>query len=61
MEKLLSIIVPVYNKELFLNECIESIGVLNIDEDKIEAIFIDDCSSDNSLKIIEGYKNKYIF
>ncbi|PTE40414.1 glycosyltransferase family 2 protein [Staphylococcus equorum] len=61
MEKLLSIIVPVYNKELFLNECIESIGALNIDEDKIEAIFIDDCSSDNSLKIIEGYKNKYSF
>lgn len=61
MEKLLSIIVPVYNKELFLNECIESIGALNIDENKIEAIFIDDCSSDNSLKIIEGYKNKYSF
>ncbi|KRG09906.1 glycosyltransferase family 2 protein [Staphylococcus sp. NAM3COL9] len=61
MEKLLSIIVPVYNKELFLNECIESIGSLNIDEDKIEALFIDDCSSDNSLKIIEGYKNKYSF
>ncbi|MFQ3906353.1 glycosyltransferase family 2 protein [Staphylococcus sp. Mo2-7] len=61
MEKLLSIIVPVYNKELFLNECIESIGALNINEDKIEAIFVDDCSSDNSLKIIEGYKNKYSF
>ncbi|MDG0843349.1 glycosyltransferase family 2 protein [Staphylococcus equorum] len=58
---MLSIIVPVYNKELFLNECIESIGALTIDEYKIEAIFIDDCSSDNSLKIIEGYKNKYSF
>jgi len=61
LEKLLSIIVPVYNKELFLNECIESIDALNINKEEIEAIFVDDCSSDNSLKIIESYKNKYNF
>lgn len=61
LEKLLSIIVPVYNKELFLDACIESINKLEINKAKIEAIFVDDCSRDNSLKIIEGYVNKYDF
>ncbi|MHC3759314.1 glycosyltransferase family 2 protein [Staphylococcus succinus] len=61
MEKLLSIIVPVYNKELFLDACIESINKLEINKAKIEAIFVDDCSRDNSLKIIEAYVNKYDF
>ncbi|PTI38051.1 glycosyltransferase family 2 protein [Staphylococcus succinus] len=61
MEKLLSIIVPVYNKELFLDACIESINKLEINKAKIEAIFVDDYSRDNSLKIIEAYVNKYDF
>ncbi|OIJ30442.1 glycosyltransferase family 2 protein [Staphylococcus sp. LCT-H4] len=61
MEKLLSIIVPVYNKELFLDACIESINKLEINKAKIEAIFVDDCSRDNSLEIIEAYVNKYDF
>lgn len=61
LEKLLSIIVPVYNKELFLDACIESINKLEINKAKIEAIFVDDCSRDNSLEIIEAYVNKYDF
>lgn len=61
MEKLLSIIVPVYNKELFLKNCIESINNLNIDKNQIEAIFVDDCSNDKSQQIIKSYLNKYDF
>ncbi|MDW8799077.1 DUF5776 domain-containing protein [Staphylococcus pseudoxylosus] len=61
MEKLLSIIVPVYNKAYFLETCIESINKLNINKDKIEAIFVDDCSSDNSLEIVESFATKYDF
>lgn len=61
LEKLLSIIVPVYNKELFLDACIESINKLEINKAEIEAIFVDDCSRDNSLEIIEAYVNKYDF
>ncbi len=38
MKKLLSIIVPVYNKELFLESCVESINNLNINKEAIEAI-----------------------
>ncbi|RIM84985.1 glycosyltransferase family 2 protein, partial [Staphylococcus xylosus] len=61
MKKLLSIIVPVYNKAYFLETCIESINKLNINKDVIEAIFVDDCSSDNSLEIVESFATKYDF
>lgn len=61
MEKLVSIIVSVYNKEQYIQKCIESLINLKIDHNKIEAIFVDDCSIDNSVEIIESYANKYDF
>lgn len=47
---LISIIVPVYNAEKFLNETIET--VQNQTYTNWELLFIDDCSKDNSVKII---------
>ncbi len=61
MEKVLSIIVPVYNKEKFLKECVESIGNLEISKDKIEALFIDDLSTDNSYEILKEYEKQNDF
>ncbi|MCG7338731.1 DUF5776 domain-containing protein [Staphylococcus sp. ACRSN] len=61
MDKLITIIVPVYNKELFLHDCIESINNLDIDNNLVEAIFVDDCSTDHSLSIINSYLDKYNF
>ena len=47
----LSIIVPVYNAEDHINNCIKNI--LNQDFDEtIEIIMVDDGSSDNSFNII---------
>ena len=54
----LSIIVPVYNVEKYLKECLDSINeIRNID---YELIIINDGSPDNSQKIIEEFckKNK---
>ena len=57
MEKdLISVIVPVYNIEKYLPRCIDSI--LNQTYKNWEAIFINDGSTDNSLKILEEYKRK---
>lgn len=61
MEKLLSIVVPVYNKELFIDRCMESLINLNIEKEKIEAIFVDDMSTDNSVSEIEKYLDEYPF
>lgn len=51
-----SIIVPVYNVEPYLEKCLDSI--INQTFKNIEIICIDDCSTDNSLKILENYALK---
>lgn len=51
----ISIIVPVYNTEKYLDRCLSSI--LNQKLYEIEIIIINDCSTDKSLKIIKKYMN----
>ena len=53
MKPKISVIMSVYNSEKFLNESIQSI--LNQTFKDFEFIIIDDCSTDNSLKIIKRY------
>lgn len=56
---LLSIIVPVYNVEKYIEKCINSL--LNELDECIEIIIVDDCTQDNSIKkcenLIKGFKN----
>ncbi|MBC2851070.1 glycosyltransferase [Cetobacterium sp. 8H] len=53
----LTIIVPVYNVEQYLRECLDSIyQIKNI---KYEVILVNDGSTDSSYKILEEYKNRY--
>ncbi|HEM2651409.1 TPA: glycosyltransferase family 2 protein [Streptococcus suis] len=49
-----SIIVPVYNTEDYIGECIESI--LNQSLTDIELILVNDCSTDRSLDILRKYE-----
>lgn len=51
-----SVIIPVYNVELYLHECLDS--VINQTLKDIEIICINDGSTDNSLTIIENYAEK---
>lgn len=53
MKPQVSIIVPVYNAELYLRECLESIR--NQTLRNIEIICVNDGSTDNSLEIIKKY------
>ena len=53
-----SIIIPIYNVEAYLKECLDS--VINQTLKEIEIICIDDCSPDNSYLILEEYKKKII-
>ncbi len=52
-----SVIIPVYNVEQYLRQCLDS--VVNQTFKDIEIIIINDCSTDNSINIIEEYKNRY--
>ena len=55
MQKKVSIIVPCYNVEKYLERCLDSI--IQQTEDNIEIICIDDGSQDNTKNILEQYKN----
>ena len=51
--KELSVIVPVYNTEKYLDDCLNSL--ISQDIDNFEVIIVDDNSTDNSLDIIKKY------
>ena len=53
---MISVIVPVYNRERTLPICVESI--LNANYHDLEVILVDDGSSDNSLNICMGYATR---
>ena len=52
----ISIIIPIYNGEKYLEECLDSVIKQTLKE--IEIICVDDGSTDNSLKILNNYAQK---
>ena len=54
MKPKVSVIIPVYNSEKYIEKCINS--VLEQDYQEFELILINDGSKDGSLKILERYK-----
>lgn len=54
---MISVIVPVYNAEDYLGECLDSI--LNQSYKSLEIIIVNDGSIDNSANIAKGYAEKY--
>lgn len=51
----LSIVIPAYNAEAFLTQCLDSIFSQNAEMGDYEVICVDDGSKDNTAKILEGY------
>lgn len=52
----LSIVIPIYNAEKYIDQCLESI-LIEVDEN-VEIILVEDCSTDNSLTICKKWLNK---
>jgi glycosyltransferase involved in cell wall biosynthesis len=55
----LSIILPCYNVEKFIAECLVSLYNQNIPIDEFEVICVNDCSTDRTREIIFEFKEKY--
>ena len=52
-----SIIIPLYNAEEYIGECLDSLLAQTFQD--FEVIVVDDCSTDNSPAIVEGYVPKF--
>ena len=57
-EALVSVVIPAYNSEQYINECIDS--VLNQTYQNYEIIVIDDGSTDNTVNLVKQYNNEKI-
>lgn len=53
MQPKISVIIPIYNVEKFIRECLDS--VLSQDFSDFEAVCVDDCGNDGSMSIVEEY------
>ena len=54
----LSIILPVYNVENFIADCLDSLLNQDLDKSEYEIICVDDGSPDNSYIVIEEYQSR---
>ena len=54
---MISIIMPVYNESKYLGASIQ--GIIKQTYKDWELIIVDDCSTDNSVEIIQGYRLRY--
>lgn len=55
---LVSFIIPSYNSAHTVKRCLDSIYALSLKPEEFEVIFIDDCSTDNTISIIEDFKSQ---
>lgn len=62
MEKmLLSIIIPVYQVEKYIDECLKSVIKAIKEADKVEVLLLDDGSKDGSALVCKQYEQEYSF
>jgi len=55
----LSVLIPVYNAERFIERCLNSLIIQDLDKNEYEIIIINDGSTDNSLEIVENYSKEH--
>ncbi len=54
-----SVVMPVLNEEKYIDKCIESLLLQDYPMDRMEWIFVDGCSKDRTVEILETYVEKY--
>jgi len=59
-EPKVSIIIPAYNEETRIKNCLDSILASSYKKNKIEIVVVDDGSTDNTLKVLKSYRIKVL-
>lgn len=54
-----SVVMPVYNEEQHIEKCVNSLLLQDYPIDKMEWIFVDGCSKDRTVEILNRYQEKY--
>ena len=57
--KFVSVIIPVYNEQRYIEGLIKSLTEQTYPLDKMEWIFVDGESKDDTVKILKDYQEKY--
>lgn len=57
-KKMLSIIIPAYNVEQYILDCLESVFAQDLSPDEFEVIVINDGSTDSTLEYIQHFQEK---
>lgn len=55
---LVSVVIPTYNSEKFITQLLDSLCRQTIDPKNFEVIVVDDCSTDNTIEVVKGYKKQ---
>ena len=56
---IVSVVMPVYNEEKYIEKCIDSLLLQDYPIENMEWIFVDGCSKDKTVELIEAYRVKY--
>ena len=59
MKKEISVIIPCYNAASYIDKCIQSLLNQTLGLDKMEFIFVNDASKDNTWEILQSYEKLY--
>jgi len=55
----ISVIIPCFNVEKYIDECLKSIEEQSIGIDNLEVILVDDCSTDGTLDVLRKFEQRY--
>lgn len=58
-EIIVSVVVPVYNEEKYVEKCVDSLLLQDYPQNHMEWIFVDGCSKDRTVELLEKYQGKY--
>lgn len=56
---IVSVVMPLYNEERYIGNCIESLLLQDYARERMEWIFVDGMSKDRTVSIIESYRAEY--